>query len=86
MIKTSLAIAFLAASAYADAGANDTFRCNNAAGSGISVVSPNAAGAGTTTCAVGSVSIAYQGAVSCHLDTAAATAPLYNFTLGYVTP
>lgn len=68
------------------AGGGDTMRCNNAAGSGISVTSANAAAAGTTTCATGAIAIAYQATVSCHLDSSAATQPLYNFALGYVTP
>lgn len=65
-------------------GSGDTVKCNNAAGTGLSVVMSAAAVAGTTGTSTGSSAIAYQGAVSCHIDSGAATRPIMNVCLEYI--
>lgn len=65
-------------------GSGDTVKCNNAAGTGVSVTMGAAAAAGTYTTAVGSAAIAYQGAVSCHIDSGATTRPIATCVLEYV--
>lgn len=63
---------------------NDVIYCNNAAGTGVSVTSAVGAAAGTSTTAVGSADIAYQGQVFCHYEGGATTKPNLSFALGYV--
>lgn len=66
------------------AGSGDTVKCNNAAGIGVSVTMTAAATAGTTNSTAGSAAIAYQGAVSCHIDSGAATRPIMTACLEYI--
>lgn len=66
------------------AGSGDTVKCNNAAGTGISVTVSAAAAAGTYTSATGNAAIAYQSPVSCHLDSGAATRPIMTCVLEYL--
>ncbi len=65
-------------------GGGDAVKCNNAAGSGLTATSSAGAAVGTVTNATGSVAIAYQGTVSCHIDTTATTRPILNACLSYI--
>lgn len=65
-------------------GAGDAVKCNNAAGSGLTATSSAGAAVGTVTTTSGAVNIAYQGTVSCHIDSTATTRPIENVCLEYV--
>lgn len=65
-------------------GSGDTVKCNNAAGTGLSVTMTAAAAAGTYSTSAGNAAIAYQAPVSCHIDSGAATRPIMTCCLEYV--
>lgn len=66
------------------AGSGDTFTCTDISGNKVSVVSANAAAAGTTTSATGSANISAGTTVYMRIDSAAVTKPQGNFACGYV--
>ena len=57
-------------------GSGDTITCNNSTGTGISLTVAAAAAAGTYTTGSGSANIAYQAAISCHIEGGATTKPI----------
>lgn len=65
-------------------GGGDAVKCNNAAGTGLTATSAAGAAVGTVTTAVGSAAIAYQGTISCHIDSTASTRPILTACLEYV--
>lgn len=66
-------------------GSGDVVRCNDASNNGLSVTSASGATAGTVTEASGTANIAVQTRVNCHLDSGAATRPIMNVLLEFVT-
>lgn len=64
-------------------GSGDAIKCNNSVGTGLSVTLGAAATAGISGTTTGNAAIAYQGAVSCHIDSTAATRPIATVCLEY---